>query len=216
MFYQEIIDEHLDPKRPKQEQEDITVVLLRLQRERLFSVDLTWDHIKAVLMDVFVAGTDPGAATLVWAMAEVTKNPGGKKKAQEELRTVFGRKGFVDEDDLHKLPYLKALVKETLRVHPPAPLLLPKEILENCTIDGYDIPPKTLVFVNAWATGRDPEAWENPEEISPERFLSSSVDFEGQDYELISFSVGRRGCLGIHLGVVTVELALANLLYSFD
>ena len=168
------------------------------------------------LQDVFVAGTDPGAATLVWAMAEVTKNPGGKKKAQEELRTVFGRKGFVDEDDLHKLSYLKALVKETLRVHPPAPLLLTKETLENCTIDAYDIPPKTLVFVNAWAIGRDPEAWENPEEILPERFLSSSVDFKGQDYELISFSVGRRGCPGIHLGVVTVELALANLLYSFD
>ncbi|RVX15119.1 Cytochrome P450 83B1 [Vitis vinifera] len=176
----------------------------------------TGEEFQGIGFDVFVAGTDPGAATLVWAMAEVTKNPGGKKKAQEELRTVFGRKGFVDEDDLHKLPYLKALVKETLRVHPPAPLLLPKETLENCTIDGYDIPPKTLVFVNAWAIGRDPEAWENPEEILPERFLSSSVDFKGQDYELISFSVGRRGCPGIHLGVVTVELALANLLYSFD
>ena len=163
-----------------------------------------------------MAGTDTGAATLVWAMVEVMKNPGVMKKAQEELRSAFGNKGFIDEDDLHKLPYLKALVKETLRVHPPAPLLLPRQTLEKCSIDGYDIPPKTLVYVNAWAIGRDPEVWENPEEFLPERFLGSSVDFKGQDYQLIPFGAGRRICPGIHLAVVTVELALANLLYSLD
>ena len=163
-----------------------------------------------------MAGTDTGAATLVWAMTEVVKNPGVMKKAQEELRSVFGKKGIVDEDDLHKLPYLKALVKETLRVHPATPLLLPRETLEKCSIHGYDIPSKTLVYVNAWAIGRDPEVWENPEEFLPERFLGSSVDFKGQDYQLIPFGAGRRICPGIHLGVVTVELALANLLYSFD
>ena len=163
-----------------------------------------------------MAGTDTSAAALVWAMTEVMKNPGVMKKAQEELRSAFGKKGFVDEDDLHKLPYLKALVKETLRVHPPAPLLVPRETLGKCSIDGYDIPPKTLVYVNAWAIGRDPEVWENPEEFLPERFLGSSVDFKGQDYQLIPFGAGRRICPGIHLAVVTVELALANLLYSFD
>ena len=98
-------------------------------------------------------------------------------------------------------------MKETLRVHPPAPLLVPRDTLGKCSIDGYDIPPKTLVYVNAWAIGRDPEVWENPEEFLPERFLGSSVDFKGQDYQLIPFGVGRRICSGIHLGVVPVELA---------
>ncbi|RVX03269.1 4-hydroxyphenylacetaldehyde oxime monooxygenase [Vitis vinifera] len=96
------------------------------------------------------------------------------------------------------------------------PLLVPRETLQKCSIDGYEIPPKTLVFVNAWAIGRDPEAWENPEEFMPERFLGSSVDFRGQHYKLIPFGAGRRVCPGLHIGVVTVELTLANLLHSFD
>ncbi|KAJ9674883.1 hypothetical protein PVL29_024047 [Vitis rotundifolia] len=216
LFCQEIIDEHLDPNRPMPQQEDITDILLRLQKDRSFTVDLTWDHIKALLMDIFIAGTDTSAATVVWAMTELMKNPIVMKKAQEELRNLIGKKGFVDEDNLQKLSYLKALVKETMRLHPAAPLLVPRETREKCVIDGYEIAPKTLVFVNAWAIGRDPEFWENPEEFMPERFLGSSTDFKGQDYQFIPFGGGRRVCPGIELGVVTVELTLANLLYSFD
>ncbi|CBI19818.3 unnamed protein product, partial [Vitis vinifera] len=148
LFCQEIIDEHLDPNRSKLEQEDITDVLLRLQKDRSSTVDLTWDHIKAMFVDIFVAGTDTSAATVVWAMTELMKNPIVMKKAQEELRNLIGKKGFVDEDDLQKLSYLKALVKETMRLHPAAPLLVPRETLEKCVIDGYEIAPKTLVFKN--------------------------------------------------------------------
>ncbi|KAJ9674878.1 hypothetical protein PVL29_024046 [Vitis rotundifolia] len=216
LFCQKIVDEHLDPNRPKPEQEDITDVLLRLQKDRSSTVDLTWDHIKAVLVDIFIAGTETSAATVVWAMTELMKNPIVMKKAQEELRNLIGKKGFVDEDDLQKLSYLKALVKETMRLYPAAPLLVPRETLEKCGIDGYEIAPKTLVFVNAWAIGRDPEFWENPEEFMPERFLGSSIDFKGQDYQFIPFGGGRRICPGLLLGAVMVELTLANLLYSFD
>ncbi|XP_002278300.1 6,7,8-trihydroxycoumarin synthase [Vitis vinifera] len=216
LFYQEIIDEHLDPNRPEPEKEDITDVLLKLQKNRLFTIDLTFDHIKAVLMNIFLAGTDTSAATLVWAMTMLMKNPRTMTKAQEELRNLIGKKGFVDEDDLQKLPYLKAIVKETMRLHPASPLLVPRETLEKCVIDGYEIPPKTLVYVNAWAIGRDPESWENPEEFMPERFLGTSIDFKGQDYQLIPFGGGRRICPGLNLGAAMVELTLANLLYSFD
>ncbi|KAL6316444.1 hypothetical protein AAG906_018147 [Vitis piasezkii] len=146
----------------------------------------------------------------------ICRNPRVMKKAQEEVRNTFGKKGFIGEDDVEKLPYLKAVVKETMRLLPAAPLLIPRETLQKCSIDGYEIPPKTLVFVNAWAIGRDPEAWENPEEFMPERFLGSSVDFRGQHYKLIPFGAGRRVCPGLHIGVVTVELTLANLLHSFD
>ncbi|KAL6316412.1 hypothetical protein AAG906_018115 [Vitis piasezkii] len=216
LFYQEIIEDHLKPDRKKQEQEDITDVLIGLQKDNSFAIDITWDHIKGVLMNIFVGGTDTGAATVIWVMTALMKNPRVMKKAQEEVRNTFGKKGFIGEDDVEKLPYLKAVVKETMRLLPAAPLLIPRETLQKCSIDGYEIPPKTLVFVNAWAIGRDPEAWENPEEFIPERFLGSSVDFGGQNYKLIPFGAGRRVCPAIHIGAVTVELTLANLLYSFD
>ncbi|RVW68069.1 Cytochrome P450 83B1 [Vitis vinifera] len=204
------------PLMKKQELEDITDVLIGLRKDNDFAIDITWDHIKGVLMNIFLGGTDTGAATVTWAMTALMKNPRVMKKAQEEVRNTFGKKGFIGEDDVEKLPYLKAVVKEAMRLLPPVPLLVPRETLQKCSIDGYEIPPKTLVFVNAWAIGRDPEAWENPEEFIPERFLGSSVDFRGQQYKLIPFGAGRRICPGLHIGVVTVELTLANLLHSFD
>ncbi|RVW68067.1 Cytochrome P450 83B1 [Vitis vinifera] len=216
LFYQEIIEEHLKPDRKKQELEDITDVLIGLRKDNDFAIDITWDHIKGVLMNIFLGGTDTGAATVTWVMTALMKNPRVMKKAQEEVRNTFGKKGFIGEDDVEKLPYLKAVVKETMRLLPSVPLLVPRETLQKCSLDGYEIPPKTLVFVNAWAIGRDPEAWENPEEFMPERFLGSSVDFRGQHYKLIPFGAGRRVCPGLHIGVVTVELTLANLLHSFD
>ncbi|XVF82310.1 hypothetical protein PTKIN_Ptkin16aG0036100 [Pterospermum kingtungense] len=215
-FYQELIDEHLDPNRPKPEQEDILDVLLQIRRDRAFQVDLTLEHIKAVLMNVFVAGTDTSSATLVWAMTFLMKNPRCKKIVQEEVRSLIGKKGFVDEDDIQGLPYLKAVIKETFRLQTTVPLLVPRETIKECNIGGYTIPAKTLVFVNAWAVGRDPEAWENHEEFYPERFIGSSIDYKGLDFELIPFGAGRRGCPGIYMGIATVELALANLLYKFD
>lgn len=218
-FYQELIDEHLHPNRPKPEQEDILDVLLQIWRDRVFQVDLTLEHIKSVLMNVFVAGTDTSSATVVWAMTFLMKNPRCMKKVQEEVRSLnIGNKGFVDEDDIHHhgLPYLKAVIKETFRLQTTVPLLVPRETIKECNIEGYAIPAKTLVFVNAWAIGRDPEAWENPEEFYPERFISSSIDYKGLDFELIPFGAGRRGCPGIYMGIATVELALANLLYKFD
>ncbi|KAL5780648.1 hypothetical protein ACOSQ2_011385 [Xanthoceras sorbifolium] len=144
-------------------------------------------------------------------MTYLMKYPREMIKVQEEVRNLIGGKGFVDEDDVQKLPYLKAIIKETMRLQPVAPLLLPRETTEKCILDGYEIPSKTLVFVNTWAIGRDPEVWDNPE-----RFIDSSIDMKGQHFELIPFGAGRRICPGLHMGIATVELALANLLYKFD
>ncbi|XP_057975449.1 cytochrome P450 71A9-like [Malania oleifera] len=215
LIFQEIIDEHLDPERLRSEQEDIVDILLRMRSDQLFTTDLTFDQIKALILEVFIAGTDTSAGTIVWAMTELMRNPRVMKTAQEELRSLI-KKDFIDANDLPELTYLKVVVKETMRVHPISPLLVPRETIEKCTIDGYEIQPKTIVYINAWAIARDPESWEKPEEFFPERFLGSSIDFKGQDFELIPFGAGRRGCPGMHLGVMTVELALANLLYSFD
>ncbi|KAK2971479.1 hypothetical protein RJ640_020885 [Escallonia rubra] len=216
LFYQDLIDEHLDPKRSNSTGEDFVDILLRLRKDGLSSFNLTLDHIKALLMDVLVGGTDALSATVVWTMTELIKNPVVMKKVQEEVRALVGEKGRVDEDDLQELLYLKAVIKEAMRLHPPAPLLIPRETMDRCVIEGYEIQPKTLVYVNVWAIGRDPESWETPEEFSPERFLDSTIDYKGQDFEFLPFGGGRRGCPGISMGAATVELALANLLYSLD
>ncbi|XP_038716443.1 cytochrome P450 83B1-like [Tripterygium wilfordii] len=215
-FYDELIKEHLDPKRPEPEREDILDILLQLWKDSSSKSNLTMDHIKGVLMNVFVAGTSTSAATVVWAMVFLMKNPTIMKKTQKEIRNLIGRKGLVNEDDVQRLPYLKAVVKETMRFRAVNPLLIPKETTQKCYINGYVIPAKTLVFVNAWAIGRDPEAWENPEEFYPERFIDNPIDFKGQDFRLVPFGAGRRTCPGLHMGIATVELSLANLLYNFD
>lgn len=165
---------------------------------------------------MFAAGTDTTFITLDWGMTELIMNPKVMKTAQAEVRSVVGERKTVLETDLPKLLYVKAVVKEIFRLHPPAPVLVPRESMEEVTIDGYSIPAKTRFFVNAWAIGRDPESWENPEAFDPDRFMGSTIDFKGQDFELIPFGAGRRSCPAITFGTATVELALAQLLHSFD
>lgn len=149
-------------------------------------------------------------------MAELCKNPRLMKKAQAEIRNHIGNKGRVTEADIDQLQYLKMVIKETLRLHPPAPLLIPRDTMYRFKVNGYDIYPKTLIQVNAWAIGRDSKYWESPEEFIPERFIDKPVDVKGQDFEYLPFGSGRRICPGINMGLITSELALANLLYCFD
>ena len=108
------------------------------------------------------------------------------------------------------------IVKETFRLHPPVTLLLPRETMTHFKINGYDICPKMLVQVNAWAIGRDPKYWENPEEFITERFMDNSIDYKRQNFELLAFGSGRRSCPRMHMATTTVGLALANLLYCFN
>ncbi|XP_026400228.1 cytochrome P450 71A9-like [Papaver somniferum] len=215
-FYDNVIDEHISKSSKAGVEEDFVDVLLRVQKDPSQGITLTRDNIKGILMDTFVAGTDTSAATLVWTMTELIRNPTVMQRAQEEVRSLTGLKDMVDESDLHKLSYTKLVIKEAFRLHPPAPLLVPRETREKCTINGYDIPIKTSVLINAKAISTDPEYWRNPYEFYPERFLNSNIDYKGQDFELLPFGGGRRGCPGISFSVVLVELVLANLLLCFD
>lgn len=144
------------------------------------------------------------------------KNPSSLKKAQSEIRQLAGKKDLIDEHDIEKLPYLRAVVKETLRLYPPAPLSIPRESIDKCSINGYAVEAGTMVYINVWAIGRDPATWENADEFVPERFMDPDLDVRGQSPEAIPFEIGRRKCPGIALGMVKSELALANLLYKFD
>ncbi|XP_026440351.1 cytochrome P450 71A1-like [Papaver somniferum] len=167
-------------------------------------------------MNIFVGGIGTSTITMVWAMAELIKNPRVMKKVQDEVRKCVGRQGKVEEADLDQLHYLKMILKETLRLHPPGPMSIPRESIRHCKINKYDILPKTTVLINAWAIGRDPSSWDNPEVFFPERFITNSIDFRGQHFEFLPFGSGRRGCPGISLGTTIMELTLANLLYSFN
>uniref|UniRef100_A0A7N2M8Q0 Cytochrome P450 n=2 Tax=Quercus lobata TaxID=97700 RepID=A0A7N2M8Q0_QUELO len=218
---QKVLNEHKDnnleaKKGDGKADKDIVDVLLRLQRHGDLEHPLTDNSIKAVLLDIFSAGSETSSTTLEWAMSEMVKNPQVMEKAQAEVRQVFDGKAYVDETYLHELKFLRSVIKETLRLHPTIPLLLPRECSESCDINGYKIPVKTKVIVNAWAIGRDPRYWTEAEKFYPERFLNSSIDYKGTDFEYIPFGAGRRMCPGITFAMANIELPLAQLLYHFD
>lgn len=122
----------------------------------------------------------------------------------------------MDESEIQKLKYLNFVIKETLWLHPPTPFLLPRESIETCVIEGYTIPSKTKMSINAWALGRDPKYWEESEKVISERFLDKSINFNGNDFEFIPFGAGRRICPGMTMGLAIVEFVLAQLLFHFD
>lgn len=172
-----------------------------------------------MLQNTLLGGVDTSAIVIVWAMSELIRNPRIMQKVQAEIR--FNIHPKVGIDDLSKFTYLKMIVKETLRLHPPAPFLVPRESMHACQILGenrevYDIQAKTRVLINAWAIGRDPKSWENPNEFYPERFDQNEIDFRGQHFEFVPFGGGRRICPAINNSITTIELTLANLLYWFD
>ncbi|XVF14554.1 hypothetical protein REPUB_Repub09cG0071400 [Reevesia pubescens] len=213
-YFEMVLNQHLDPNRPKPEHEDFVDILVQLLKDQ--SLSLTKDHVKAILLDTFVGGIDTSAITMLWAMSELIKNPRVTKKVQNEIRSTIGKKAKVDGESVANLKYLKMVVKETFRLHPPATLLIPRETMRHCKIGGYDIFPQTRILVNAWAIGRDPVSWENPEEFYPERFEDKDTDFRGAHFELVPFGAGRRICPGLAMATTNIEFTLANLLYCFD
>ncbi|PIA59247.1 hypothetical protein AQUCO_00400259v1 [Aquilegia coerulea] len=173
--------------------------------------------INVIILEMFTAGTDTTTSTLEWAMAELIRNPKAMKKVQDELRDVMKSYRELEEKDLENLPYLKAVIKETLRLHPPLPFLFPHMAMDTCKMLGYYIPKETQVLVNVWAIGRDPESWKDPLVFTPERFLEmDSIDYNGRNFEYLPFGSGRRMCPAIPLASRVLPLALGSLLHSFD
>ncbi|KAJ1254788.1 hypothetical protein BS78_K327300 [Paspalum vaginatum] len=233
----ELIDDHVarrarradvdDSGAVQEDDRDFIDVLLSLQQE----YGLTRDHMKAILIDIFEAGTDTSYLVLEFAMAELMRQPHIMAKLQDEVRrNVPVSKGqqemMVTESDLatSDMTYLKAVIKETLRLHPPGPLLIPHLSIDDCDVDGYTIPAGTRVIVNAWAIGRLSSCWDDADEFMPERFIAmedgagSDVDVKGgkDDFRYLPFGSGRRMCPGIHAAAATLEIILANLVYRFD
>ncbi|XP_002532304.2 cytochrome P450 726A27 [Ricinus communis] len=217
---EDIINEHrackaVSKNGDQNEADNLLDVLLDLQEDGNLRVPLTNDSIKGTILDMFAGGSDTTSKTAEWAVSELMFNPKAMKKAQEEVRRVFGQKGIVDESGFHELKFLKLVIKETLRLHPALPLI-PRECMNKSKINGYNIDPKTKVLINVWAIGRDSNIWPEAEKFYPERFLDSSIDYKGTSYEFIPFGAGKRICPGMMLGTTNLELFLAQLLYHFD
>ncbi|CAO2197961.1 unnamed protein product [Urochloa humidicola] len=214
-FIDTIIQDHQD-NRASGDEEHLLDVLLRIQKEDELDPPLTTDNIKSVIIDIFTASSETSATVLQWIMAELMRNPRVMRKAQDEVRRVFHGEKIVTEEGLSGLRYLPLVIKEALRLHPPA-TLIPRACRSPCSkVLGFDVPVGAMVLVNAWAIGRDPTYWDAPEEFLPERFENNNVDFKGTDFEYIPFGAGRRMCPGIGFGLANMELVLASLLYHFD
>ncbi|PIA50634.1 hypothetical protein AQUCO_01200086v1 [Aquilegia coerulea] len=217
-FLESVIQEHIDPKKKIKNSgvEDFVDVLLGMENDSTNRVSFARDNIKAVILDMFAAGTDTSAATLVWAMTELIKHPDIMKEVQAEIREITKGKLHITEDDLGQMHYLKMVIKEALRLHSPVPIFIPHESIQDTKLLGYDIPAKTRVFINQWAIANDPILWDEPKEFRPRRFLNTSIDYQGKDFKFFPFGAGRRGCPGILFATPNMELPLANLLYHFN
>ncbi|TVU47086.1 hypothetical protein EJB05_06666 [Eragrostis curvula] len=224
---QEIIDERRAAREAKVRSgvegedvdENLVDVLVGLQEKGGFGFTLTNSIIKAVILDMFAGGTGTSGSAMEWAMSELMRTPAVMKKLQGQIREAFHGKSQVTEADLQasNLQYLKLVIKEALRLHPPAPMLVPRESIEACEVAGYTVPAKARVVINAWAIGRDPKYWgKHADEFRPERFEDGAVDFTGGSYEFLPFGSGRRMCPGFNYGLASMELSLVGLLYHFD
>lgn len=174
--------------------------------------------INIVVFEMFTAGTDTTTSTLEWAMAELLHNPNIYQKLRAELRSIIPLNENLEEKHIDNMPYLKAVIKETLRLHPPLPFLVPHMAMQSCEMLGYTIPKETQVLVNVWAIGRDPKTWHDALKFKPERFLDHDkfVDYKGQHFEFIPFGSGRRMCPAIPLASRVLPMALGSILHKFD
>ncbi|XP_047271448.1 flavonoid 3'-monooxygenase CYP75B137 isoform X2 [Capsicum annuum] len=206
----------LDRNGVGQESKDFLQVLLKLKDEADAKMPLSMTELKALLMDMVTGGTDTTSNAVEFAMAEITNKPDVMRKLQQELETVVGKDNIVEESHIQQLPYLYAVMKEVLRIHPTLPLLVPHCPSETCAVGGYTVPKGSRVFINVWAIQRDPSIWKNPTEFHPERFLDGKWDYSGNDFSYFPFGSGRRICAGIAMAERMFMYSLASLIHSFD
>ncbi|XP_021758708.1 cytochrome P450 71A1-like [Chenopodium quinoa] len=217
-FLEHVLDEHNARREIEKENwvpKDMVDVLLQLADDPNNEVKLERIGVKAFTQELLAGGTESSTTTIEWAMSELIRRTDIIAKAREEMDQVIGRERWVLEKDIQNLSYVCAIVKETMRLHPVAPLLAPHLAREQVNIKGYDIHKGSVVFVNTFTIQRDPKVYERPDEFWPERFIGKNIDVKGHNFELLPFGSGRRMCPGYNLGLKVIETSLANLLHGF-
>nr|GLL19504.1 cytochrome P450 CYP736A12-like [Ipomoea trifida] len=215
-FFERILDDHEQSGGSSEMTKDLVDIMLSILKSGETEFQFTREHIKSTLLDIFAASIDTSTTMIEWIMSELLRHPQIMKKVQQELERKIGLGRMVEESDLEGLDYLEMVIKESFRLHPAGPLLLPHEAREDCMVDGFHIPKQAQVIVNIWAMGHDPNVWVDPEKFIPERFERSNIDYRGCNFELIPFGSGRRSCPGLQLGITMVRLVVAQLVHCFD
>ncbi|XP_068661119.1 tryptophan N-monooxygenase CYP79A68-like [Aristolochia californica] len=178
---------------------------------------LTTEEIKAQTADLIYAAVDNPSNAVEWALAEMLNEPDMLRKAVEEVDRVVGKDRLVQESDFLQLNYVKACAREAFRLHPIAPFNLPHVSSCDATVAGYFIPKGTHVLLSRIGLGRNPKVWDDPLKFRPERHMGSAeVDLLETELRFISFSTGRRGCMGAPLGTAMTVMLLARLLQGFN
>ncbi|KAL9269466.1 Cytochrome P450 76C1-like protein [Drosera capensis] len=214
-----IESESEDGERKSHRRSNFLQILLQLKEDKDTKTSLTLAEIKGMIMNILLGGSDTSSSTIVWAMAELLENPIAMSKAQQELITLIPPQNdveFIPSCQRH-LPYLNAIVKETFRLHPPAPFLAPHSPTTTTTLNGYTIPHNSSVLLNMYSIHRDPLIWNNPTRFLPERWLGDEareVDWSGKWFQFLPFGSGRRMCPGIDVAERMVVTALAAMLYG--
>ncbi|KAF5812712.1 putative cytochrome P450 [Helianthus annuus] len=199
-----------------EENKDFLQILLDLKDQQY----LNMTQVNALLSDFMIAGTETTATLIEWAMANIMRNHTVLKKIQEELVEIVGLNHMVEESHLPKLQYLDATIKETFRLNPIVPFLVPRAPSKDCVVGGYRIPKGCSIFLNVISIHRNAQHWDNPLDFNPERFLANKGinkwDYNGNDLKFFPFGSGRRLCPGIPLAQKMQMFILASLLHSFD
>ncbi|KAG2314282.1 hypothetical protein Bca52824_017404 [Brassica carinata] len=215
-----ILVEH--EEKPEEDKDmDMMDLLLEASREENAEYKVTRKQIKSLFVEIFMAGIDTAAQATQWTMAEIINNPNILERLRGEIDLVVGKSRLIQETDIPNLPYLQAVVKEGLRLHPPGPFLV-RRFQESCKIKEFYVPGQTTLLVNVYAIMRDPDLWEDPDEFKPERFLTSSRSSEQEEeikeqaFKYIPFGAGRRGCPAGNLGSIFVGMAVGMMVQCFD
>ncbi|KAJ0582347.1 putative geraniol 8-hydroxylase [Helianthus annuus] len=215
-IFDNVIDKRLQTRSTSLRDNDVLDSLLNLNQmdESAFSRN----DMRHLFFALFIAGTDTTSATLEWAMAELIHNPDKLATARSEIIKLLmeNKEKIIQESDISQLPYLQAVIKETLRLHPPVPFLIPHQAIRDIEIQGFLVPKNAQILCNLWAMGRDPKVWSHPDTFMPERFLEVNVDYRGQDFELIPFGAGRRICPGLNMAHRMLHIMLGSLIQKFD
>ncbi|CAF2114185.1 hypothetical protein Bca4012_096209 [Brassica carinata] len=209
-----VLAEH-EEKREEDQDMDMMDLLLEACRDENAEYKITRNQIKSLFVEIFLGGTDTSAHTTQWTMAELVNNPYILGRLRDEIDLVVGKERLIQETDLPNLPYLQAVVKEGLRLHPPAPLLV-RMFDTKCVIkDFFKVPEKTTLVVNVYGVMRDPDSWEDPNEFKPERFLTSKQE-EEKVLKYLPFAAGRRGCPATNVGYIFVGISIGMMVQCFD
>ncbi|CAF2055029.1 unnamed protein product [Brassica napus] len=216
---EKIIKEHEENPNQKEDR-DMMDVLLGVCADDNAEFKISRNQIKALFVELLLGGTDTSAQTTQWIMAELINHPEILKTLREEIESVVGKTRLVQETDLSNLPYLQAVVKEGLRLHPHSPILV-RTATGGCKIGEFYIPQNTTMIINSYAVMRDPDSWEEPDEFQPERFMVSPSKGKEEMREQLAlnylpFGSGRRGCPGTNLGYIFIGVAVGTMVQCFE